>query len=237
MCFSAGASFTGGAVLTAIGIASVRKVSDPSQKLLAEIPLLFAFQQFAEGVVWLTLKSGGYQDIQMTAAYIFLIMALIVWPVVLPLAVLRMEEIEATKKVLKALLASGVVLASYYGVCLILFDVYPVINEFHVQYINNFPGETGILAFFVYIIATIVPLFVSSARGMKMFGMLILLSCIVTGIFYREYLTSVWCFFAALISVVIYRIVSLSQEDINPNTIKLLKIISDHNPWKKSFRE
>jgi len=61
MCFSASASFAGGAVLTTIGVASVSKVSDPKQKLFAEIPLLFAFQQFAEGVVWLTLKAGGNQ--------------------------------------------------------------------------------------------------------------------------------------------------------------------------------
>jgi len=37
MCFSAGASFTGSAVLTAIGVASVRKVSNPATYKLLKI--------------------------------------------------------------------------------------------------------------------------------------------------------------------------------------------------------
>ncbi len=237
MCFSAGASFTGGAVLTAIGVASLRKVSDPKQKLFAEIPLLFAFQQFAEGMVWLTLKSGGYHDIQMTAAYIFIIMALVVWPVILPLAVLKMEEIKVRRKIIKALLGSGVILSLYYTTCLVLYNVYPAINGFHIQYINDFPVKFGMVAFGVYIIATMGPLFISSIRGMNLFGILIMFSCLVTGIFYKEYLTSVWCFFAALISIVIYRIVSLSQEEADQAAIKLMKILSDYNPWKRKFRE
>lgn len=237
MCFSAGASFTGSAVLTAIGVASVRKVSNPSQKLFAEIPLFFAFQQFAEGVVWLTFRSGGYHHVQMTAAYIFLIMALVVWPVMIPLAVLKMEEIKVRRKYIKIILASGVILSLYYTTCLVLYNVYPSINGFHIQYLNDFPVKFGIVAFCVYVIATLVPLFISSIRGMNLFGILIMLSCLVTGVFYKEYLTSVWCFFAALISVVIYRIVVLSNEEINPATLKLLKILSDHNPWKKRFRE
>jgi len=53
-----------------------------------------------------------------------------------------------------------------------------------------------------------VPHFISSVRRMWMFGTLMAASCLVTGIFYREYLTSVWCFFAAFISLVILWIVS-----------------------------
>jgi hypothetical protein len=37
---------------------------------------------------------------------------------------------------------------------------------------------------------------------------LILFSVIVSGLFFKVYLTSVWCFFAALISVVIYWILN-----------------------------
>jgi len=40
MCFSAGASFTAGAVISAIGVATVIKVRKPSQKLFAVIPFI-----------------------------------------------------------------------------------------------------------------------------------------------------------------------------------------------------
>lgn len=60
------------------------------------------------------------------------------------------------------------------------------------------------IAFVFYLITTIVPFFVSSARRMWVFGILIAVSCIVTGFFFSQYLTSVWCFFAAIISIIVY---------------------------------
>jgi hypothetical protein len=39
---------------------------------------------------------------------------------------------------------------------------------------------------------------------MRLMGVLMFFSCLVTAIFFIDYLTSVWCFFAAIISVVIY---------------------------------
>ncbi|MGE5348317.1 MAG: DUF6629 family protein, partial [Actinomycetota bacterium] len=57
-------------------------------------------------------------------------------------------------------------------------------------------------------------------RRMWIFGILVTASCLITGIFYKEYLTSVWCFFAALISVVILWIVS-SREATVPAGIRL----------------
>ena len=60
MCFSAGASFTAGVVLSAVGVANHRKAKKPSQRLLALIPFLFGLQQVAEGVLWVTLRSSDH---------------------------------------------------------------------------------------------------------------------------------------------------------------------------------
>jgi uncharacterized membrane protein len=53
------------------------------------------------------------------------------------------------------------------------------------------------------------------------------LSCLVTAIFFRQYLTSVWCFFAALISGVIYWILRDSKREFNFNKQDLLNIIQN----------
>jgi hypothetical protein len=222
VCFSAGASFAGGAVISAIGVACVRSARKPSQKLFAGIPMFFAFQQFSEGVVWLTIKSGGNYQLQMTAAYIFLVMALVVWPTMIPLAVRRLEETKKRKEIITMMLVAGTILSSYYAFCLVSFNVRPAINGFHIQYLNDFPASLSNAAFGVYVIATMGPLFASSVKRMYLFGILVMLSCIVTGIFYREYLTSVWCFFAALISAVIYWIVKTSQVEMEPAEIKMI---------------
>ena len=233
MCFSAGASFAGGAVLSAIGIAAVKRAHDPSLKLFAGIPLFFAFQQCAEGILWLTLKSGGNYEIQTIVTYIFLIMALVIWPLMIPLAILRMEEVKKKKMIITGILIAGGFLSAYYAYCLLSCNVSPRINAFHIQYVNDFPVSLANVAFGIYLVATIAPLFISSVKRMYLFGILIFISCFVTGIFYKEYLTSVWCFFAAFISIVVYWIIRESQEEFSLADLKLSKIITDHNPWKK----
>lgn len=211
MCFSAGASFAGGVVISAVGIASTRKIKKPTQRVFAGIPLLFGFQQFTEGVLWVTLRSGGHEWLQNAAAYIFLITALVIWPVIIPLSMWFMEEVTKRKKILVGLTVTGGMLSLFYAICLVLYDVTPQINGFHIQYVDEFPKTLVDIAFLFYLASTIAPLFVSSIRRMWLFGILVTVSCLVTGIFFAQYLTSVWCFFAALISVVIYLILNESH--------------------------
>jgi hypothetical protein len=227
MCFSAGASFAGAAVISAIGVATVREVHKPSHKLFATIPLFFAFQQVAEGVVWLSLKPGGDHSLQMAGAYIFLLMALVIWPMMIPMAVLRMEENVKKRKVMKWILGAGMILSLYYAVCLVNLDVYPRVNQFHIQYINDFPKMLRHIAFGIYGMVTITPLFISSVRRVFAFGILIIISFVITGILYKEYLTSVWCFFAALISTVVYFIIRESQVETGISKLSLMKLLSD----------
>ena len=211
MCFSAGASFAGGVVISAIGAATLGKAKKPQQKLFAGIPLLFGFQQFAEGILWITLKSGTQEQLQNVTAYIFLVTALLIWPVMVPLSVRLMEQRTNRKKILAGLALIGGVLSLFYSYCLIFYDVTPQIQNFHIQYIDEFPLIPVRIAFVFYLVSTITPLFVSSVRRIWLFGVLIAVSCLITGIFFAQYLTSVWCFFAAFISVVIYWILSGSQ--------------------------
>ena len=54
MCFSASASFLAASLLLVTGIYALKKVKSKKQIPLALIPLFFAFQQAAEGVIWLS---------------------------------------------------------------------------------------------------------------------------------------------------------------------------------------
>ena len=224
MCFSPLASFIGGAVISSIGIATIRKVHKPSQVLFAAIPLFFGFQQVAEGLLWLALKKTGLDDLEKVSSNIFLIMADVIWPVMIPLSVLFLENSSRKRKILFVFLSIGVVLSLYYSWCLLTFDVTPRIKGFHIQYDTGFPRSLAMVAFLFYLTATIPPLFISSTRRMYLFGILATISCFVTGIFYTQYLTSVWCFFAALISVVIYWILTDAKSLFDLEKLKLLKI-------------
>jgi hypothetical protein len=225
MCFSPEASFAGGVIITAIGIATVREVHKPSQLLFAGIPLFFGLQQFAEGLLWLTIPNPEYAQVQKIVTYLFLTMADVLWPMWIPLSVLIMEENKKKRIILWVLLIMGLVLSLYYTYCLIFFNVTPQIDGYHIKYDTNFPEALSLPAFAIYLIAAITPLFVSSIQRTHLMGMFMFLSCVVTAIFFTQYLTSVWCFFAALISAVIFWILRDSKKKFNFDKLSLLKAI------------
>ena len=207
MCFSAGASFAGGAVITAIGVLTISTNQDHSRRLFAAIPLIFGVQQISEGFVWVALQSPGHDLMLSISMYIFLIAALVIWPSVIPLSVLSMEKVKGRRLVLYFFLVVGLLTSAYYGLSLLVNDVEPRIISHHIKYAPVYPRPMSLLIFIAYLIATLTPLFISSVRKMWIFGLLVTASCFITGIFFKEFLASVWCFFAALISAVIWLIV------------------------------
>jgi hypothetical protein len=223
MCFSSEASFAGGVIISAIGVAVVTKVHKPSQLLFASIPLFFGLQQFTEGILWITIPNPEYAGIQRIATYLFLIMADFLWPVLIPLSILLMERNARKRKSLWFLLIAGLIVSIYYAFCLLFLNVTPQIMGYHIMYITDFPEFIAIPIFILYLVATITPLFISSIQRTHLMGILMFLSCLVTAIFYTQYLTSVWCFFAALISGVIYWILSDSKKKFNFDKLNFLK--------------
>ncbi|AKG54358.1 membrane protein [Dehalogenimonas sp. WBC-2] len=212
MCFSAGASFAAGAVISATGVATMRKARQPDHMLFAAIPFIFGLQQLSEGVIWLTLRSSGQDALQNAAAHIYLLGALVIWPLVIPLSMFLMERVRVRKWILAGLLAGGVTVAAYYSYRLILFSVTPQIEGMHIIYHNDFPNGFSDIIFPLYLAATILPLFISSVKRMWVLAVLILAAFIVSVFLFTQVLTSVWCFFAALASVVIYWILSNPDE-------------------------
>jgi hypothetical protein len=226
MCFSPEASFAGGVIISAIGIATIREVHKPSQLVFACIPLFFGIQQFAEGFLWLTIPRPEYLSVQKFDTYLFLFMAQVLWPMWLPLSVLFMEEDKKRKKILWVLLAMGLSVSLYYSCCLLFLHVTPEISGYHIHYQNDFPRSLANLVFAVYLIASITPLFISGIKRTRLLGVLMFLSCLVTAIFYRQYLTSVWCFFAAFISVVIFWILRDAKKKSILDKLNLVGLIS-----------
>ena len=215
MCFSAEASFAGGVIISAIGVATVTKVHKSSQLIFASIPLFFGIQQFTEGVLWITLPNPDYVSIQKFSTYLFLIMADVLWPMMIPLSLLVMEKNQKKKKILRLFLIIGACLSTYYATCLVLFNVNPEVMDYHIKYHTGFPKSMALVTFAIYLTVTITPLFISSIKKTHLMGILMFLSCAVTAIFFTQFLTSVWCFFAAIISVVIFWILRDSKRKFN----------------------
>jgi hypothetical protein len=225
MCFSANASFGSGLVLSAIGVASLTKVKHPSQIMFASIPLVFAVQQISEGFLWLTLPYSDQAHLQQVITHIFLIFAQVLWPLWVPVAIILVEKEETRKPFQKVLVGIGVLVALYLGLCLFFYHVQAKIIGYHIYYEQDYPVVPRNFGGALYIVATIAPLFFSHVKRMWILGLTILVSYIVTAIFYDHYVVSVWCFFSSLISAAVYLIMlefrKSNKENISNQTLVL----------------
>jgi hypothetical protein len=221
MCFSAPASITAGILLTFIGVETLKKVHNSNQIVFACIPIFFAFQQFAEGILWLVITHKQAALLQTFATYIFLIMAQVIWPLMVPLSVLWMEKNKTRKRILFALSITGASVALYYAYSLAFFHHYADISRMHIAYESTFTDPFSKITIILYLAATLVPLFVSSIKRTYLLGIIIGLSFIVTTVFYINCLTSVWCFFAAVISFVIFYIIRDAHKKFHFNLLNL----------------
>jgi hypothetical protein len=200
MCFSATASFAAGGFLLGLGTVTLRLARTPRERPFAAIPLLFAIQQFIEGVIWLTFSHDApLLNTVMTHAYSFF--SHVLWPVYVPVAVLLIEPPGRRRRMLLAFVVAGLVVGSY---LLYVLAMYPVVSRptgRHVEYVS--PHFFAALAMTLYLLSTSVSLLLSTHQVVKLFGVLALLSFAAAYYFYAVWFISVWCLFAALMSAVI----------------------------------
>ena len=225
MCFSASASFGAGALLTGIYVATKRKTTSPSQTYFASIPLIFAAQQITEGFVWLSLTGTAYASMQQVTTYIFLFIAQVVWPIWVPYSILKLQQKEQRRRSEYILVAMGAVVSIYNSYCLLNFTVQAEVMEHHISYKQDYPAELLPYIGSLYIAATIFPPFFSRASGMWMLGTSVLISYLITTLFYVHATVSVWCFFASIISAAIYAIIDKMHSSNSMNATKTSAII------------
>lgn len=214
MCFSSTASFIAGGALSAIGLASLSNSKSNSQVMFAAIPLLFGIQQISEGFLWLSLQHSRFSNWQVELTYVFLFFAQALWTTWIPLSFRLMETNKVRKLMLTIVTILGFMASCVLGLRLMFYPVTVEILEHHIYYGINSPHWMVIFSSVCYVMAIIFPPFISSFRGMNVLGAILLLSLLVTKLFFSVFLISVWCFFAAAISAAIIYII----RDINQHT-------------------
>jgi hypothetical protein len=213
MCFSATGSFTVAGLLVGIGAASVSSNASVPHRMYAAVPLIFAAQQAAEGVVWLTIDQLAYARLLGLAVTAFLAVAFVLWPVWLPLSLLRIERSAPRRRGLAVLLVIGAAVAVASTVLLLRWQPVAQIAGHSIRY--AYPGEpfgwpAGV-GLAIYAVPTVLPFFLSSASLTRSTGILLLVSLIVAALVQRDTLTSVWCFFAAVLSTLVLATVLMEQ--------------------------
>lgn len=203
MCFSASASFAAAAVTSAAGVGALSGATKPAHRLLASIPILFAIHQFAEGVLWLALSRPEHAAWARPAMFTFLGVADIAWPLLVPLAVLALEDDSRRRRLLTALLVLGVVLAAARAYSLWAYPVSAGILGHHIQYRLDTPWALRRTGDIMYVIVTVGSPLLASSKLIRLMGLMVLVSLIVSKLFFYDTFISVWCFFAAIVSALV----------------------------------
>lgn len=192
MCFSASASFIASGGLATIGVGTL-VVSKKQDKILALIPILFAIQQFLEGIQWLYLNSGTSSIV---IGYGFLFFAFIVWPLYVPTFIYILDE--KRKHIMRWFVAVGSITSLFFLVVLLYEPIF--VSKVHacVSYTFYFPFKYPAMIF--YVLTIFAPLFISSLKIFRWFGFLIAIFGTIAWLFFAMTFTSVWCFFAAVVS-------------------------------------
>lgn len=205
MCFSSNISFIAAGALTGIGLATIRAARASGLKPIAYIPLLFAAQQAAEGIIWLTHDTASL--VLSFAKYLFFCTALIFWPTYLPFSIYYAERDTQRKKSLFFFVLFGILFSVYalYIVC--TYPLHVTIINHSIAYILAAPVSFQQLQLTTYVIPTIIPLFISSLHYAKLLGTLLIISLAISYYFFYAAYGSVWCFFAALVSGILLYVI------------------------------
>lgn len=201
MCFSATASFSAGAVLLGLGTLTLKSAQRPRELLFAAIPLLFAIQQLSEGVIWLTFRYEAPQ-LNIVMTYVYSFFSHVLWPVYVPLAVLLIEPPGRGQRTLLAFVATGIVVGTYLLYVLVAFPIVSRPTGQHIEYVS--PHFFAAVVMTLYLLSTTLSPILSTHRMVKVFGILAFLSFGAAYFFYTTWFISMWCFFAALLSAVVY---------------------------------
>ncbi len=207
MCFSAVASFgLGGALIISRVIqhqVKPFKLSDPAF-ILSLVPMIFGIQQIAEGVIWLSMDYEIWQKWKDPSIYIFIFIAQVIWPLAVPFAFLKFERKSHRKSMLKGLTIFGAITSTYLLFCIVFFPIDAKLLDNHMVYELRFGNNPPLINGILYFIPTVLPAFFSSNRKAYLFGFLVLLSFILSKLLFPNAFISVWCYFAAGISLSIY---------------------------------
>ena len=201
MCFSAPASFIAGAALSAVGVATLRMTSRKAEIPFAMIPLLFGVQQITEGMIWLSFSSASLLP-NLRLTLIYSLFSHVLWPIFVPYAVGRLETVPWRRQALIVCQIAGLAVGLYLLYFILAFPVTSRVLGQHIVYESPHFYILAVMA--LYLIATCLSSLLSSHRIIQVFGALSLATFIAAYLIHVATLVSVWCFFAAILSFIVY---------------------------------
>jgi hypothetical protein len=202
VCFSPQADVAGGLLICAIGVDAVRHIRQRREFIaLAWIPVLLGAHQFIEALVWLWLQGHVPRGIGHVALWAYLLIAFVMLPVFIPLAIIALEPTRRRKQMMAPFVLLGTVIAVTLFAAMLRGPVSVKLAPYHLSY--SIRLSDGFLVVALYVVAVCGPLLVSGYREVALFGVVNLVAVVVIARLTISGFASVWCGWAAVSSAAI----------------------------------
>ncbi|MEO8331506.1 MAG: DUF6629 family protein [Gallionella sp.] len=220
MCFSATVSYSAAVVLVTTGLYAVQQARrlQPSYLLWALIPVFFGIQQGFEGLVWQELDAGNASS-AVPYALGFHFFSHFLWLWWFPLCSYLVEHGKIRRRI-----TGGCAMLGAFAGALVFFTMllHPewmtvAVRQDSILYTFSAPYRSSIhipaTPAAIYALIILVPLLFSSHFQIRIFGALVALSMVLASEAYGYAYISVWCLFAAVLSLyLVYMIRRLAAE-------------------------
>jgi hypothetical protein len=201
MCFSTQADLVAGAALVPLGVLVLRQVRSVRDVPLAALPLLFGAHQLVEALVWAGLDGDVSAGLARTAAWSYVVFALPVLPLLVPLAVYLVEDRDHRRRVLP-FVALGALVAALMGATLVANGLEVVALDHAIGYYVGL-GPDDWFSTSLYVVAVVGACVVASSWALRAFGVVNLVGLVLVALAWADSLASTWCVFAAASSVLL----------------------------------
>jgi hypothetical protein len=213
MCFSPETSYALGAILLSGGGVSLYKAIKISPRYIpmALMPLFVGIQQIGEGAVWTGLDTGC-EPATRAGSFVFLFFAWVVWPFWIPFMTWFLEPDRDHRRILACFMAAGAVCGLSMYVPYIWHPewVSAEINHNSISYVHHLWAQTYVSPVALYAIyLSIIGLapVLSSHLHVKLFGIALIVATNIVYAFYTYAETSVLCFFAGAMTMLLIGII------------------------------
>ncbi|MFI5036817.1 MAG: DUF6629 family protein [Acidimicrobiales bacterium] len=199
MCFSPAGDLVGGAVVVAIGVDACRHLKGRSENLaIATLPLLLGLHQIDESFVWWGLQGHVSREVGHVATWIYLLVALVALPVLVPALLAVFEPSPRRRWRYAPFIALGALVSGVILNAMVVGHPTARLGTYHLVY--SIGLQHGVAIIGLYIVATCGSLLASGRRVLVWFGVANLVAVIVLAELCASGFTSLWCFYAALLS-------------------------------------
>jgi hypothetical protein len=199
MCFSPEGDLVGGIVVTAIGVDAYKHLHGRNNHLIfATVPLVLGVHQLDETLVWWGLEGPVPHSVQVVAMWIYLLIAMVVVPILIPLAIYKLQPTARRRWVIAPFLALGIAVGTVLLITMLHGPVTVKLGAYHLAY--SIGLHNGILIVGLYVLATCGALLCSGYRDIELFGVANLIVVLILARLTADGFTSLWCFYAAIAS-------------------------------------